>query len=96
MYSMCLISELFNARPAGVQLNRYVSPSVHPSVVSENDYYFETLYILHHSSGNGQLAFYSLVLTPDTDSSKFSKGCAHYGQLILVYVWDIGKQRSTG
>ena len=55
----------------------------------------ETLYILHHSAGNVQLAFHSLVLTPDTDSSTFTKGYAHYGQLILVYVWDIGKQRST-
>ena len=45
----------------------------------------ETYYILHHSAGNGQLAFHSLVLIPDTDSSTFTKGCAHYGQLILVY-----------
>ena len=55
----------------------------------------EILYILHHYAGNDQLAFHSLVLTPDTDYSTFTKGCAHYGQLILVHVWVIGKQRST-
>ena len=94
MYSMCLISELFNARSAGVQLNRCVSPSVRGLLVKML-ITLETFYILHHSAGNGQLAFHSLVLTLDTDSSTFTKGCAHYGQLILVYVWDIGKQRST-
>ena len=34
MHSMCLIFALFNARPAVVQLNRCVSPSVHPSEVT--------------------------------------------------------------
>ena len=98
MYIMCLISELFNARSAGVHLKRCVSPSVRPSVryhLVKMLITLETFYILHHSAGNGQLAFHSLVLTPDTDSSTFTKGCAHYGQLILVYVLDIGKQRST-
>ena len=27
----------------------------------------ETLYVLRHSAGNDQLAFHSLVLTPDND-----------------------------
>ena len=95
---MCLISELFSARSAGVQLNRCVSPSVHPSVRGhfvKMLINLEIFYILHNSAGNGQLALNSLVLTPETDSSILTKGCAHYGQLNLVHVWVIGKQRST-
>ena len=91
---MCLISELFNARSAGVQLNRCGSPSVRGHLVKML-ITLETFYILHHSAGNVQLAFHSLGLTLDTDSSTFTMGYAHYGQLILVYVWDIGKQHST-
>ena len=73
-----------------------VRPSIRPwSLLMKMLITLEIFYILHHSAGNVQLAFHSLVLTPDTDSSTFTKGYAQYGQLILVYVWDIGKQRST-
>ena len=42
--------------------------------------------IMHHSAGNYQFATHTFPLTPDTDKSTFTMWCAHYDQLILIFV----------
>ena len=37
--------------------------------------------IMHHSAGNGQFAFHTFLLAPDTDESTFTTNRAYYGQL---------------
>ena len=39
--------------------------------------------IMQHSAGNDQFAFHTFLLALDTDKSTFTKGRAHYSQLIF-------------
>ena len=49
---------------------------------------------MYHLAGNDQFAFHTFILAPDTDLSTFTIGHALYGQLIPLFNFLSGKNKS--